>query len=100
MINENCRNCKLLNEIDKIIYGRVNKNIFNPCDAFLTAVFLFPEKCVRAKQQYHATIELHGHYTRGQMVLDHIRKNDHNVTIVEALDEEEFKNILLWTATS
>lgn len=64
------------------------------------AVFLFPDKCIRTKKQYHATIELHGHHTRGQMVLDHLRKFKQNVTIIETIDGEEMKKILLFAATS
>lgn len=70
-----------------------------PCDAYLTAVILFPE-CVKTQERHHATVELHGHHTRGQMVLDHICKNAHNVTIIQTLHEDEFKKILHWTGTS
>lgn len=70
------------------------------CDAFLMAVFVFPEKCIQTRSQYHATIELHGFHTRGQMVLDHKRRNKHNVTIIETLNEEEVKNALHFTATA
>lgn len=96
--NTDCRNIQLLNEIDKISYR--NCPTFMPCDAFLTAAFLFPDKCIGRKRQYHATIELTGRHTRGQLVLDHLRKNNHNVTIIETFNEEEFKKILYWTATS
>lgn len=92
-----CRNIQLLNTIEKIAYK--DCTTFMPCDAFVTAAFLFPE-CIRKKEQHHATVELHGHHTRGQMVLDHMRKKEHNVTVVQELHEEEFKKILVWTATS
>lgn len=68
-----------------------------PCDAYLTALFLFPEKCIRKKHSNHVTVELHGNYTRGQMVLDHLGKNEHNITIIELLYEEEIKKALQWT---
>lgn len=71
-----------------------------PCDAYLTAAFLFPEKCIRKKQNIHVTVELHGIHTRGQMVLDHLGKNDHNVTIIELLNEEDIQKMLQWTATA
>lgn len=88
---------QLLNKIDKIAYR--NSNTFLPCDAFLTAVFVFPE-CIKTKSQYHATIELQGFHTRGQMVLDHQRRNKHNVIIIETLNEDDVKSALHFTATS
>ncbi|XP_055301092.1 nucleoside hydrolase-like isoform X2 [Sitodiplosis mosellana] len=93
-----CKNIQLLNEIDRIAYR--NCSSFLPCDAFLTAVFVFPEKCIQTKSQHHATIELQGFHTRGQMVLDHKQRNKHNVTIIETVYEEEVKKALYFTATS
>lgn len=87
-----------MNEAEKIIYG--NYHGYMPCDAFLTAVFLFPEKCIRKKHSNHVTVELNGTHTRGQMVLDHLGKNDHNVTIIELLNEDEIQKSLHWTATA
>lgn len=55
------------------------------------AAFLFPERCVRVKEQYHATVELHGIHTRGQMVLDHKRQKKPNITIIKALNENGVK---------
>lgn len=71
-----------------------------PCDAFLTAVFLSPSTCIRKTRKFHATVELGGSHTRGQMVLDHLKENDDNVTIVDLLSEEGVKNILKWVATA
>lgn len=96
--NVKCKNIQLLNEVDRIAYR--NYDSYLPCDAFLTAVFVFPEKCIQTKSQHHATIELQGHHTRGQMVLDHKRRNKHNVTLIETLNEEEVKNALYFAATS
>lgn len=93
----NCKNVQLLNEIDRICYR--NEDCFIPCDAFLTAIFLFPEKCIQSQGKYNATVELHGIHTRGQMVIDHREKDNHNVTVIEMLNEEEFKKIFHWTAT-
>lgn len=88
---------QLFNEIDSVAYK--NFDSFVPCDAYLTAAFLFPKKCIRTKQQYHATIELQGVRTRGQVVIDHTHKNKSNVTIIETLYEEEVKNALLFADT-
>lgn len=87
-----------MNEVDAIAYR--NYDSFLPCDAFLTAVFVFPDKCIKTKSQNHATIELQGFHTRGQMVLDHKRRNKHNVTIIETLNEDEVKKALHFSAIS
>lgn len=95
----NCPNMELLNKIDAFCYRKFP--YFCPCDALLTAAMLFPEKCIKSKRQCHVTVELHGRYSRGQMILDHLGKNKHmnNVTIVETMNVEEMKNILLWAVT-
>lgn len=49
--------------------------------------------------RYHATVELDGVYTRGQMVFDR-RSDNFNVTVIETVDEEEFKKTLLWSASA
>lgn len=92
----NNTNLQLLNEVEQIAF--TPRNLFTPFDALLTAVFLFPERCIRTKNQYNATVELHGSHTLGQMVIDH-RSDNHNVTVIEAVNEEEIKKILLWTAS-
>ncbi|CAH1179608.1 unnamed protein product [Phaedon cochleariae] len=65
------------------------------CDTFLIYCFLNPEKHITKKTPHHARVELHGNFTRGQVVLDHLRKNDHNVEIIEEFDTELFKKSLL-----
>lgn len=87
---------ELLNEAEKICYNDFDS--YMPCDAFLTAVFLFPE-CIKKKQLRHVTVELSGKHTRGQVVIDHLKKNTPTVTIIELLHEDECKRILKWTAT-
>ncbi|XP_031628266.1 inosine-uridine preferring nucleoside hydrolase-like isoform X2 [Contarinia nasturtii] len=92
-----CKNVALFNEIDEIAYKDCDS--FAPCDAYLTAAFLFPEKCILTKRQYHATIELQGAHTRGQVVLDHNRRNKHNITMIQTMNEEEVKNALILAGT-
>lgn len=87
-----------MNRIEEYCYR--NYAYYVPCDALLTAALLFPEKCIKTKRQCHATVELHGHHSRGQTIVDHLGKNKHNVTIIETMDVEAIKNVLLWTATS
>lgn len=89
---------QLLNKAEEFVY--TNRDTYRPCDAYLTAVFLFPDKCIRKQHRNHVTVELHGFHTRGQMVLDHMGQNNHNVTIIELLNEDEFQKALLWTASA
>lgn len=91
---------ELLNQVDEFCYR--NYTHYIPCDALLIAALLFPDKCIKTQRQCHVTVELHGHYSRGQMILDHLGKNKHmnNVTIIETMDVEEMKNALLWTVSS
>lgn len=93
----NDANLQLLNEVERVTFTK--RPFFTPFDALLTAVFLFPDRCIGKKNQYNATVELHGSHTRGQMVINHRNDNHtHNVTVIETVNEEEIKKILLWTA--
>lgn len=92
-----CKNVQLLNEVERIAFRE--RKIFTPFDALLTAAFLFPERCIEMKNEYHATVELEGFHTRGQMIID-LKNNNHNVTVIETVNEEELKKILQWTATA
>lgn len=97
MGNADCRNVKLLNEVERIAFQ--NRQLYTPFDALLVAIFLHPEKCIRTKNTYNATVELQGLHTRGQMILDR-RSNKHNVSVIELLHEEEIKILLHWTANA
>lgn len=87
---------KMLNALDQVMYVERKKVHFRPCDAMLTAVFLCPEM-IQVEGDWHATVELQGKHTRGQLVLDHLKANKSNVRIVEKIDEELLKKLLLWT---
>lgn len=93
----NDKNVQLLNEVERISHQ--DKRHFTPSDALLSAVFLFPDKLIAKQREYNATVELHGYYTRGQMVLE---QNDthHNVCVIELVHEAEFKTALLMAAAS
>lgn len=93
-----CRCIELLNEAEKICYR--NWAEWVPVDGFLIAAFLFPELSVSKSRQLHATVELSGKHTRGQMVLDHLKRRSSNVTVIDLLNEEGCKKIFQWTATS
>lgn len=87
---------KLLNALDHVMYTLPKRQFFKPCDAILTAVSLSPE-VAEVTTDWHASVELHGQHTRGQLVLDHLRKRTANVRIVEKVSAEAFKALLLWT---
>lgn len=88
---------RLLNPIDKKCYLNRNRIYYRPADALLTSVFLCPE-IVEISSDWHAAVELHGTHSRGQVVLDHQKTNKINVKIVERINTELFKKMLLWTA--
>lgn len=87
---------ELLNALDDFVYVQRKALYFKPCDALLTAVLICPESIV-ASNKWHASVELHGTHTRGQLALDHLKAKEDNVVIVERVDEEIFKRLLLWT---
>lgn len=88
-------NVQLLNKVD-IIPSR-NKQFYTPIDAFTAASFLFPDNVIQKMNKYNASVELEGHRTRGQTVIDHSSKV-YNIMAIEQIDASEFKKIMLWTA--
>lgn len=48
--------------------------------------------------EQYCTVELNGSYTRGQMVIDHVglSGNVKNSVIVNKVDMDRFKKLLLW----
>ncbi|KAJ8920672.1 hypothetical protein NQ315_004811 [Exocentrus adspersus] len=89
----------LLTRAEKKIYNNTYFKHWAPCDAFLVFCFLNPDKHITKQSDHHVTIELSGCYTRGQMVLDHLRNRCSNVTIIENFDIELFKDVVLKTTT-
>ncbi|CAH0558070.1 unnamed protein product [Brassicogethes aeneus] len=85
---------KLLTRAERAVYHVDEKN-WLPCDAFVAFVFLNPEDYIVKKTPHHAVMELHGHHTRGQLVLDHLKENKPNVHIIEQFDDAKFKELLL-----
>lgn len=69
------------------------------CDAILAAVLLRPDLVERASQ-HHATVELHGYETRGQVVLDHLKRLETNVSVIERIDFETMKGAFIEAAMS
>lgn len=90
-----------MNAVEKSVYEPKGSKSWMPCDAILIAAYLFPEKMIKKTSKWYAKVELHGTYTRGQVVLDH-KKTDNNKTIenvcfIEQVCVETFKQIALWT---
>ncbi|XP_017966088.1 uncharacterized protein LOC108657939 [Drosophila navojoa] len=88
----------LLNKVENAQYEIDN---WSPCDALLVAACLFDKQFIKKSSTWHATVDLTGTHTRGQMVLDHLReckKFPENVRIIEFVDDDFFKYIVEWVA--
>nr|XP_022909486.1 uncharacterized protein LOC111420674 [Onthophagus taurus] len=95
----NLRPIQLLTEAERNIY--THKKDFEywlPCDAFLAAAFVNPA-CLELTKSFHATVELHGYETRGQLILDHNKNEKDNVVIITKINENVFKNVLMNLST-
>ncbi|XP_017050609.2 pyrimidine-specific ribonucleoside hydrolase RihA [Drosophila ficusphila] len=95
---------ELLTRVERaMMVPRGIKKWLNP-DAVLAAAYLFPEAVIAEQMEYHATVELAGVHTRGQMVLDHLkgRRVDaihgkkSNVRVITRLNREPFRTIISW----
>ena len=66
------------------------------CDQIAVAAAIY-RNLIIASSNHYASVELHGKFTRGQMVVDYISamNRKQNVTIVEKIDVEAFKKILM-----
>ncbi|KAK9720459.1 Inosine-uridine preferring nucleoside hydrolase [Popillia japonica] len=84
---------QLLNKAEKSVYRDRLSEHWYPCDAFLAITLIYPE-CIRKEGIYHATIELNGKETRGQVVLDHLNENESNVRIIKRVNENFVQDIL------
>lgn len=75
-----------------------NSKFWLTCDGLLVLAYLYPENGIVKASEHNATVELHGLYTRGQLVLDHLKNNSNNVTIIESINEKLFMEIVNETA--
>ena len=91
---------KLINAIEDSIYTKkriLGCPFYAPCDAFLAGILLKPE-VAKTVVMHHVDIELTGGKTRGQVVIDHLKENEPNAYVIEELNTDIFKELLLFTA--
>jgi len=87
---------QIINRAERAVYKDVEDSAsWMPCDAFLAFVFLYGKEAIVKSREVHISVELHGVKTRGQVVLGCLDKNNHNVTLVECVEESLFQNVLL-----
>ncbi|KAJ8672675.1 hypothetical protein QAD02_003935 [Eretmocerus hayati] len=90
---------KLMNLVDRAVYDPEDEIVktYTPCDVFVAGIFLRPD-IAKDVEMYHIDIELTGTHTRGQVVIDHLRAKDPNAYIIQDLDWDTFKNLLMFAA--
>ncbi|XP_053698371.1 uncharacterized protein LOC128745351 [Sabethes cyaneus] len=93
--NSTNRAVQMLNLVEAKCYS--DWMMWMPCDAFLAAVFIKPD-IVRDSEIFHVDIELTGKLTRGQVVPDHLKTNKENTRIVNKLDMDQFKILMMYAA--
>lgn len=86
----------MLNKIEDGRRARAKKHFarYIACDAFLAGIVRLPDMA-KAVISWHADVELSGHKTRGQVVLDHLLSNKPNVNLINDFDSEMFKEVLV-----
>jgi len=86
---------KLLTKVEKKYYNP-DKKFWVTCDPYLASAYLFPNQTIVEQNNYAATLELHGAWTRGEVVIDYQNKvATPNIRIIEDIDFEFFKNLLI-----
>lgn len=90
---------ELVTRAEKLIpWYNSGSEFWETCDALLVMAYLYPKEGVIEESEHNATVELHGIHTRGQLVLDHLKINAPNVTILECVNKGLFMNIMRETA--
>jgi inosine-uridine nucleoside N-ribohydrolase len=64
------------------------------CDQLLASIVV-DRSVVTSSFRTHATVELAGTHTRGQLVMDHLNTRQPNLTIVKAVDHHKHLQRLL-----
>ena len=84
-------------ETKPVLYCREqNWPTYVPCDELCVAVAT-ESNVVTTSVEHFATVELHGEFTRGQMVIDWrgLLKRENNVKIITGFDKAVYKQMLL-----
>lgn len=91
---------ELLNEAEGKLYKNSKMDdIWYPCDSLIVIAMLYPQEAIVTESRHNATVELHGGKTRGQIVLDHLKEKEPNLHVIETVNEEFVKAILLEAAS-
>lgn len=89
-----------MNKVERAIFVPKNFVRWMSCDAFLVAAYLFPQFMIAKSRLYHATVELNGTHTFGQMVLNHSDRGHGDTTpnchIIMDLQKQHYKDIISW----
>lgn len=88
---------KVIERAERTVFGPKSPT-WNPADAMLAAVVLYPDTMITKEQTYPATVELHGWKTRGELIIDRSNSTTPNARIIEGLDQEFFMNVMLYAA--
>jgi len=93
----------VLGKLDSVVTNFLNPVDVNcavrgnwiPCDCYLMVCFLLP-RLIKKVEDYHVTVELAGNYARGQMIIDHLKREKPNARVIEEIDAELFKELMMW----
>lgn len=89
---------KVTDQMERLFFNKPELKLaanWNLCDPTIVAAFLDPDKIITEMIERHVSVELNGHYTRGQMVIDHLEIKKPNVFLIKKIDDEEFKKMYI-----
>lgn len=87
----------LLNNAERALKWDKNVQWRTP-DALAAIAYVYPEISKEKVSQHNATVELQGNYTRGALILDHLKQKQPNVEIIELMNLEFITAVLIETA--
>uniref|UniRef100_A0A1B6K2M9 Inosine/uridine-preferring nucleoside hydrolase domain-containing protein n=1 Tax=Homalodisca liturata TaxID=320908 RepID=A0A1B6K2M9_9HEMI len=85
---------ELMNRVEQPLRSKPTFVDWMPCDQLVSAVLLQPE-VITESEMTHLTVELHGQYTRGQVVLCRKHVLPPNTLLVKDINKELFAQLLL-----
>lgn len=88
-----------MNKVESMLHSdKTPDMVWCPYDLFLIIAMLYPDFAIIKARQFNASVELHGTRTRGQVVIDHLKEKPPNVVIIQEINCEFAKEILLKAA--